>query len=49
MDEILAELGNLSEVPQDILEELQREIARHEEASKLAKQREAEARAAKER
>ncbi|TRY70426.1 hypothetical protein TCAL_16454, partial [Tigriopus californicus] len=41
MQEILADLENLDEIPEDILEELQREIARNEEANRLAKQREA--------
>lgn len=49
MQEILADLENLDEIPEEILEELQREIARNEEANRLAKQREMEAKAARER
>ncbi|XP_059091989.1 plectin-like [Tigriopus californicus] len=49
MQEILADLENLDEIPEDILEELQREIARNEEANRLAKQREVEAKAARDR
>jgi hypothetical protein len=35
------------EVPQELLDELEAQIARHEEATKLAKQREKEAQEAK--
>lgn len=49
----MAELEGLErsgvEVPPDLLAELEREIARNEEANRIAKQREIEARAAKER
>ena len=49
----MAELETLErsgvEVPADLLAELEKEIARNEEANRIAKQREEEARAAKER
>ena len=53
MEELMAELETLErsgvEVPADLLAELEKEIARNEEANRIAKQREEEARAAKER
>lgn len=47
---LLSELEGLEgEIPADLLEELHREIARNEEANRLAKEREREAKEARER
>lgn len=46
---LLAEIEALEEIPADLLAELQHEIARNEEATRLAKEREKQAKEARER